>query len=106
MATGYHVSADSANKVWTPTRIVVSDQCIIERTQGRTDEEAKANAVLCAAAPRLLRALQELVAVADLEPHRTHPVMPCDTPLARKAIADARAAIACAIEENETTTCN
>jgi len=58
--------------------------------------ESKGNLALIIAAPELLAALQELVAVCDLDEHRTTPVTH-NTPLARWAIVTAREIIGRAI---------
>jgi len=63
---------------------------------GRASGDGYANANIIAAAPAMLAALQELIAVYDLDAARTRPVMTCDTPLSRAAIDAARAAIAAA----------
>ena len=59
-----------------------------------SDAEITANARLIAAAPELLAALAEIIAVHDLEPHRTRPIAPMDSPLAAQAINLARSAVA------------
>ena len=57
-------------------------------------DEQSANANLIAAAPDLLAALDELLMHHELDRMRTSPTMACHTPLSRKAIENARLAIA------------
>jgi hypothetical protein len=53
----------------------------------------EADVALTVAGPDMLAALRELIAVHDMDEHRTRRVMPCDTPLAQAAILAARAAV-------------